>query len=204
MSDPTGHSWITNIIEKIKGLIKKAVGCARSYEEYQSYEVKPGQSMDAAYADAVATRPNCYAYAIGGINEGIDPGHYSGTSLGAFNGLETVASAVEADMEAIGRSIRRIEGPFSPIAPNEYRIALRVGTKPYKIEQINYGNYVYYVPLNDYHFMVQTDSGRWAEKHGSMGASVLHDFGETPDTISWDLYTQGYYDSDIIYYAIGG
>ena len=44
-------------------------------KEYQSYEVKPGQPMADAYANAAATRPNCYAYAIGGINEGIDPGY---------------------------------------------------------------------------------------------------------------------------------
>ena len=200
-SDPTGHSWITDIVEKITGAIKKAVvGSARPYEEYQDYDVKPWQSSKNAYYDACATLPNCYAYAIGGVSESINPGCYSGISLDYFNSLETVASAVEADMKALGRSIRRIDGPYAPVKTNEYRIALRVGSKPYGYAIID-GQYV---PLNDYHFMVQTDSGRWAEKHGSMGASVLHNIGETPDTISWDLYTAGYYDSDIIYYAIGG
>ncbi len=200
--DPTGHGWITNIIEKIKELLKKTVvGCARPYEEYQNYTAKPGQSMQDAYADAVATRPNCYAYAIGVISKGINPGYYSGISLGPFNSLETVASAVEADMKALGRSIRRIDGPYAPVNANEYRIALRVGEKPFAYSITTDGQYVFF---NDYHFMVQTDSGRWAEKHGSMGASVLHNIGETPDTIAWTLDNTGYYDSDIIYYAIGG
>lgn len=53
------------------------------------------------------------------------------------------------------------------------------------------------------HFMRQTDTGQWAEKHGIGGASVLWDVGMTPDNISWTLDNVPYYDSPIIYYAIG-
>ena len=81
---------------------------------------------------------------------------------------------------------------------DEFKIALRVGTKPYYINQIT-GERRY-----DYHFMRQTDTGQWAEKHGTSGASILHKRGQTPTTISWDLdYLIGYYDSPIIYYAVG-
>ena len=51
--------------------------------------------------------------------------------------------------------------------------------------------------------MRQTDTGQWAEKHGYAGSSILWDAGMTPDTIPWTLNNIPYYDSDIIYYAIG-
>lgn len=55
--------------------------------------------------------------------------------------------------------------------------------------------------------MVQTSSGQWAEKHGNTGDSIIHEIGNNPDNISWDLYDggvcwSGYYDSGIEYYAI--
>ena len=55
----------------------------------------------------------------------------------------------------------------------------------------------------DYHFMRQTNTGQWAEKHGCGGASILWDVGMTPDTIPWTLGGIPYYDSEIIYYAVG-
>ncbi len=58
-------------------------------------------------------------------------------------------------------------------------------------------------PFYDYHFMRQTNTGQWVEKHGIGRDSVLWDAGMTPDTIPWTLNGISYYDSDIIYYAIG-
>lgn len=54
----------------------------------------------------------------------------------------------------------------------------------------------------DYHLMVQTDTGRWADKHGSE-ATNLYDVGKTPDTIPWLNNGVPYYDSPINYFAIG-
>ena len=52
--------------------------------------------------------------------------------------------------------------------------------------------------------MRQTDMGCWAEKHGRTGGAVLWDDSSmTPDTIPWTLGGVPYYDSDIIYYAVG-
>ena len=39
--------------------------------------------------------------------------------------------------------------------------------------------------------------------YGYGGASVLGKPGMTPDTMPWTLYGEPYYDSEIIYYAIG-
>lgn len=104
---------------------------------------------------------------------------------------------MEADLEAKGYSVRKISGPDAKIYDNEYKIALRVGTKPYAYNVFT--GELYY----DYHFMRQTNTGQWAEKHGIGGASILWDVGKTPDTISWTLNNVPYYDSPIIYYAIG-
>jgi hypothetical protein len=57
--------------------------------------------------------------------------------------------------------------------------------------------------IHDYHFMKQTNTGQWAEKHGPGGDSILWGSGWTPDTIPWTLGDIEYYDSPIIYYAVG-
>lgn len=100
-------------------------------------------------------------------------------------------------MKELGRGVRRIAYHDSLIFDNEYRIALR--TSDIKV----YMNENRIVSIDwDYHFMVQTDTGNWAEKHGPGGATVYHSSGN-PDTISWDNgYRIGYYTSDIIYFAI--
>lgn len=99
--------------------------------------------------------------------------------------------------EAICHTVRKISGPDAKVYDDEFKIALRVGTRPYKYNLAT--GQVYY----DYHFMRQTDTGQWAEKHGYGGASVLWGAGMTPDTIPWTLCGVPYYDSAIIYYALG-
>ena len=142
------------------------------------------------------TSPNCYAYAIGSpVNE--QPGNISGRIPTKWNDVNDVGKSVEADLEAMGYTVRKISGPNSKVYNNEFKIALRVGTRPCAYNP--YTDEWYY----DYHFMRQTSTGQWAEKHGYGGDSVLWDFGMTPDTIPWTLGGMPYYDSKIIYYAIG-
>ena len=133
--------------------------------------------------------PNCYSYAIGIYSCSYDPGEISGVSYDIAD-VDSVADAVISDMEYLGRSARRIYSYYADIDADEYRIAVRVG---------------YYNPWNnDYHFMVQTADGTWAEKHGPAGASVQHPEGN-PDTIPWSLpgYSDNFYNSEIVYLAIG-
>ena len=140
--------------------------------------------------------PNCYAYAIGSsVNE--QPGGRSGKIPTKWNDVNDVGKSVEADLRSSGKTVRIIDGPDAKVYENEFKIALRVGTTPIQY-YLEYGYIVY-----DYHFMRQTNTGQWAEKHGTGGASVLWDVGMTPDTIPWTLNDVPYYDSDIIYYAIG-
>lgn len=142
------------------------------------------------------TSPNCYAYAIGSpVNE--QPGWTSGRTPTNWNDVYDVGKSVEADLRAKGYTVRNILGPNAAVYDNEFRIALRVGTQPCGYNWVT-GELIY-----DYHFMRQTDTGQWAEKHGYGGQSVRWAEGMTPDTIPWTLGGEPYYDSDIIYYAVG-
>ncbi len=142
------------------------------------------------------TSPNCYAYAIGSsVNE--QPGKTSGRTPTKWNDVNDVGKSVEADLKAKGYTVREISGPNAKVYENEFKIALRVGTQPYAYNP--HTGQLYY----DYHFMRQTNTGQWAEKHGCGGASILWDTGMTPDTIPWTLGGVPYYDSEIIYYAVG-
>ena len=151
---------------------------------------KPYQSVSGG-----PNTPNCYAYAIG-VSNALNPGDIRGVSPTKWYDVNDVASSVMADIEKMGRSVRTIESYNSPIYDNEYRIALRVGTQPYM--------YYYGSPIYDYHFMVQTSSGQWAEKHGTRGSSLIWAQGYNPTTIPWTVGNKPYYDSPIVYFAIGG
>ena len=140
--------------------------------------------------------PNCYSYAIGSpVNE--QPGGTSGRIPTMWNDVDDVAISVEEDLKAKGYTVRRISGPDDKVYNNEFKIALQVGTRP--------AGYNWYTgePIYDYHFMRQTNTGQWAEKHGIGGESILWPVGMTPDTIPWTLNGKPYYDSGIIYFAIG-
>jgi len=136
------------------------------------------------------TSPNCYSYAIGKYDRTYQPGDFSNTSHRLS--VESVYRSVYYDMEELGRSCRRLDSYNSPICDYEYRVALKVSSEvdePYAW---------------DYHFMVQTRTGQWAEKHGYGGKTVLHDFGKNPSNLVW---TDGEsknekYASDLIYFAI--
>ena len=55
--------------------------------------------------------------------------------------------------------------------------------------------------------MVQTSSGKWAEKHGRTGATEIHKKGNPP-TFDWiwysDIFGKRYYTGPILYFAITG
>ena len=191
-TDTSGHSFIgallfltvpvATTISLTACSAKNSVGAALEY-----------QSVAGGTPDSTA---NCYSYAIGIYDKSYNPGDFSRPMQGYS--VEDVAVAVMQDLTALGRSCRFIDGANAEISDDEYRIALRVKQQPMALQTPS-GVIIDW----DYHFMVQTSSGAWAEKHGPGGDSILHAAGETPDTISWDCGTQiGYYDSKIIYFAI--
>ena len=181
--DENGNVWwiiipVVIIALGLTGCSNSSYGAARTYTA-----VKGGSNS-----------PNCYAYAIG-LRKALNPGSLSGKTP-RFNDVDEVADAVISDLKKIGRSARIIRRVNSSIKDNEYRIALKCGKKPY-------GCNIYGKPVYDYHFMVQHCDGRWSEKHGITGDSILHAFGKNPNNISWNLGNlKNYYNSNVIYLAI--
>jgi len=160
------------------GCSNSSYGAARAYKS-----VKGGKNT-----------PNCYAYAIG-LSYALNPGDLS-RKKPKFNDVNAVASAVISDLKTLGRSARKIRGLNASIKSNEYRIALKCGKDPFDYDIFN--GFLY-----DYHFMVQHNDGRWSEKHGRNGNSILHAFGKNPNNLPWDLGNlKNYYNSKIIYLAI--
>ena len=193
--DHSGRFWISALI--VTAIVVCTVtlsGCSSkpaptsNYGAAQPFVNMPGSSD--------RNSPNCYAYAIGSsVNE--QPGGKSGRTPKRWNDVNDVGKSVEADLKAMGKTVRKIDGPDAKVYDNEFKIALRVGTQPC------YYNLYTRELVYDYHFMRQTSTGQWAEKHGIGGSAILWDPGMTPDTIPWTLNGVPYYDSKIIYYAVG-
>jgi len=154
-----------------------SVGDAPEYIDYDTSNLGRDES------------PNCYSYAIGLYDCSYNPGDFSSPFLSYS--LDAVAKAVQTDFDNLNRGCRIIDSYNSPINENEYRIALRVKNS-FLHKLINWY----------YHFMVQTASGKWAEKFGPSGPTEYHHVGN-PDIISWGCGSgEGTYNSDIIYFAI--
>ena len=184
--DPTGDFWMQVLaffaIQRYHAA-KMTVGAAPNYVEIAASNGNPNK------------HPNCYSYVIGEYDKSYDPGDFS--TRYASPDVEAVAAAVKSDFRAMGRGCRRISSYDSPIRENEYRIALRVSEVVYVEEG---GRKI--CKDWDYHFMVQTSSGNWAEKRGRSGATVCHPSGN-PSTISWDKgEIKGYYTGTIVYFAV--
>lgn len=139
--------------------------------------------------------PNCYAYVLGYYGRSYDIGEFSDT-YPTGKTVDAIAECVVSDLDKLERGCRIIESYDTPIEDNEYRIALRVGEQPV----VGPNGYPYL--RWDYHFMVQTESGEWAEKRGSSSATILHTSGN-PSIFQWDAATYpNFYTSDILYFAI--
>ena len=192
-ADTQGNFWYVIVgVAALVGIIITVSGCSNQTNPY-------GAAKPYAYVKGGANTPNCYAFAIG-LKSALNPGMLAKTSP-SFNNVKAVAKAVIEDLRKLGRSGRILDNINSEIYSNEYRIAVRCGTRKYKF--VN-GKFIYNSKGSyDYHFMYQTSSGAWAEKHGIGGNSIIHYVRENPDTLSWDLDNlKGYYDSDIVYIAV--
>ena len=111
----------------------------------------------------------------------------SGDVLGV-NAGDSVTTVADKTMDYFiknqpGRTIRKVGYNLNPtysINSNEYRVALRVvkGTIGY-----------------DYHFMIQLNDGKWADKPGESASRLLGYLN--PTTYNW-----GAYNSDVVYFAV--
>ncbi|GHU74513.1 hypothetical protein AGMMS49992_16180 [Clostridia bacterium] len=119
--------------------------------------------------------------------------------------LAYVAKHAE-DLQISG--IRKLESYDAPIdIAKEYRIAMRTGCRVDDETSIDLGGHENF----DYHFWVQLNDGRWAQKFPLDPSEIIPGTGPGIDpgryqwnsTISWyDMGSHGYYTSKITYYAI--
>jgi hypothetical protein len=118
-----------------------------------------------------------------------------------------VADYVEAHKDSLQiSSFRMIDGFDAEIdAAKEYRLALRVGCKVMEGEKADLdgnGNF-------DYHFWMQLNDGRWAQKFPLDTSEIIPCTGPgiSPGNYPWDsamqwnIKFQGYYTSKTIYFA---
>ena len=185
-ADPTGTFGWWIIVPVIIGLVPLLTGCEDNSESY-------GAAEEYEYSDS--TKYNCYAHALG-----LYEWKYVGGSPDAVKdfSVENVATMVEADILAMGWSIRHLESYDSPIGKDEFRIALSTGP-------------------DDYHFMVQHSDGTWSHKPGFGPTRQIN--GDNPSCVSWDapivdglllsmgIYCEvgaheGYYNDGPVYFAV--
>ena len=86
------------------------------------------------------------------------------------------------------RNVGRQNEPLYTVSSNEYRVALRVVTYKNGVSGKAY----------DYHFLVQTSSGAWADKMGAESSKLIGFVN--PATYTWSDARN--YDSDVIYFAV--
>jgi len=110
--------------------------------------------------------------------------------------VETNADALQIS------SFRRIDTFDSPISPEEYRIAMRIGAHPIGDFPLTFRNF-------DYHFWSQINDGRWSQKFPRTFSEIIpgtaHDLD--PGNYNWQLGSWGspdahyFYNSRVIYFA---
>lgn len=96
--------------------------------------------------------------------------------------------------ETLGRSCRKLSSQYSPIGSSEYRVAMRIG-----IHTKQEGNDE--IVACDFHFIVQTNSGGWAQKQGTHASEYLGLININNRNWNKNNYVN-FYDSETIYLAV--
>lgn len=159
---------------------------------------------------------NCYCYSLNapfrmnpGDGDGVSDVSSQKTLDSYFKDVNVMANAVIADGEITqlyfkgsmtGTTYskwRILSSKTASVSSEEHRIALRVGFHDYN----DNGHVDMYNGEADYHFMVQTSTGTWAEKHGEEPSINVGYIDRS--TYSWDLgSTKGFYNSSTVYLAV--
>ena len=110
--------------------------------------------------------------------------------------VETNAAALHLS------SFRQIDSFDTPINPEEYRIAFRIGAHPIGDFPLTFRNF-------DYHLWAQIDDGRWSQKFPRSYSEIIPGTAHNldPADYNWQLGSWGsldahyFYNSRIIYFA---
>lgn len=143
------------------------------------------------YISKTGSTPNCYGYALG-INNAIDPGTYSGSTIQEGASVSTLVTKVQNDMvSAFGGAGREISAYNATIYSYEWRVACRTGSA-----MIHSGSA--YIEVWDYHFMLESSDKGWCHKQGSSPSAYLGNIN--PSNYTWD--SSGFYNSVTKYLAL--
>lgn len=127
--------------------------------------------------------------------------------------LPTALSRTKTEMakwlkETFGTgNYREVDRYNSPLASNEWLVAMRVGVKPYTV----YDGEKYITLYYDYHFWYRANNGKWYNKHGYGLASPPEEVSGNVTNPSasgenssdgWYMGNTYYYDSNTVYYAV--
>ena len=137
--------------------------------------------------------PNCYTYSIGIYDRSLDPGECRGLDLNNGASSREISNEIILDVISMGGSARPLKKYNSPINDNEFRIAVRT-SKGYRLIMTPEGPALHW----DYHVMVQTSDGGWAERTGHQSATRYYEI-KNPKDADW---VGGFYNDEIIYIAI--
>jgi len=183
----------------------------KGYSPYPFIEIAPAQGL----GHHTLEDSNCMAFAVrdlgfigmyelGVTYDDMNSAFYESGIEGLLKymvGLMETYVETNADALKIS-SFRRIDTFDSPISPEEYRIAMRIGAHPIGDFPLTFRNF-------DYHFWAQIDDGRWSQKFPRSFSEILpgtaHDLD--PADYNWQLGSWGspdahyFYNSRVIYFA---
>jgi hypothetical protein len=154
-------------------------GGAKSFRPMK-YNLHYNQNPSKTYV--LGQNVNCIGYALG-----IDMSLPLAWTNRASDSAEVLASKIIPAMQTtFGRNCRKLNGKDDLIGPNEYKVALRV----------HHGNSNPNSSEHDYHMMIQTSDGKWAQKQGQYNARIVNAIN--PTTINWTLPTASNSSWDVI------
>ena len=150
------------------------------------------------YRQVNTSEVNCFSYAMG-WDRWINPGSAKKENRDGDYLLDRHYEYLEGLITANGMQCRRLSSKSSYVRPNEYKIVVRSGDHDVSLPK-------------DSHFMVQINTGAWAEKMGELPSENLGFI--SPETYSWNYilpdpvtgepvnYFTGFYDSPLMYIAV--
>ncbi len=176
---------------------------------YYLMRVKSYPYGNRAYENSTTSNVNCAGYALN-VNDYITISDINLTyselnnCSSEYSMLQLVKQRFESYMNSNGVNYTQLASYSSVIDTNQYRVVLRIGYEDLDddgIYEIGTSD------LFDYHWWYQTNTGQWANKHGSLDSNLCSNTSGTTNPYNshedWDVdIFSDFYDSTCIHYAI--
>ena len=145
-----------------------------TYYAHNSYGAAP------PYVQKNGTVPNCLGYALS-KDISIVSYYKSPTNNDAVQSDATMVNWIIGEISPYA-NVRAIGNKNSSVNSNEYRIAFRVGKKP-KLN-MEWGKPEGYI-IQEYHFIMQNNTGGWAHKLNTSPSVYLGDINPDNNSTAW-------------------